>query len=1203
MRLNKLFIVGLLLLTIMTIGVVSASEDLTQDNDTVVSADEITEIDEVPLSDDNSADRLSDVNDEFYVSIQENYTEDREDWDSNELIYISSYSQRTGNFTVSVDDVEKLNILVTDGHFSVEENGMGESYNKYFKDIYPSDLGLDCGSYFLKVNFIENENVYAIKNCSVTVKEREDFDIWLQNPYYCEEEYWSSPSFIVIDSNHANSGTLEIFVNGTRKISYVVANGSFEYIENCSNKSRYVAASDLFEGYGNYNVLINFTEDGVSKTLRDEQVVIGEFPPTTDPRLELYLEFYDLYLRCDLHAYIYLPREATGNLTITYKNNGQTFPVSYSKGYASYYINDYYLNQLGENEIIVKYTGDDFPELNNAVGIVNVHPGITIPNYVDLNEEFSISMTVYDWVNGDFEVYDYNDGVKGNLIASKSIIGGRSSATLSSNTSGLNKYYLHIDTWGSGVYDIVKEIYVVENSGNVTVDIPKEIEMGSNLTVKVNCPDIEWTFVQIKADDRDTDFLLVNNGEAIGNISNLTRGYHTVTVLYDNRIFGENGDLVGEVYLETFTVNVGVKTDIDISNVTLDYNSGENLTITLRDGEGNALSGKEISINFDGVNCTETTDSYGQVRLAVDKDPGNYTAYISFAGDEGYLSSSAAAEVNINKIKTIIGPASLNLTCTDGKTLFVSLKDILGNDLSNKTIRFAVNGTDDMKTTDDFGLASLYLDLLPNNYTVIFSFAGDERYLNSSGSVDVEVHREIVLLSTNSIINMVYGGDLNISFIKANTHRAFSNQNIIMTIGEIDYNVSTDENGQIVLPFDLPVGNYSARFRLVEDEKYELIEDVVYVNVTKANTRIRCFSIAIVFNGISEFEFELCDENNVCLSDKNVTIRVNGENVTNVTDENGVIKLSLLTKTGFYTIDLFFDGDSNYLPSNSTNNLTIPKLATALEASNVTADYKSEVNLTVTLKDMLGNPLNDKEITVSLAGQNFTRMTDGNGQINLPVSLDGGSYVANIRFAGDESFNESSADVAVIVNAITSKLTATKVSTVYNVAKNLVITLKDVNGKALAKKTVTIKLNGATYARTTDSNGQVKLSVNLPAKTYTASIVFGGDNNYKKSSATAKVTVAKATPKLAAKSKTFKLKAKTKKVTATLKDNKGRVMKSAKVTLKIKTKKYTVKTNNKGIATFNVKLTKNGSYTAKITYAGNSNYKSVGKTIKINVKK
>ena len=188
---------------------------------------------------------------------------------------------------------------------------------------------------------------------------------------------------------------------------------------------------------------------------------------------------------------------------------------------------------------------------------------------------------------------------------------------------------------------------------------------------------------------------------------------------------------------------------------------------------------------------------------------------------------------------------------------------------------------------------------------------------------------------------------------------------------------------------------------------------------------------------------------------------------------------------------------------------------------------------------------------------------------------------------------------------VATKLTAPKVTATYNVAKKLVITLKDAKGKVLANKKVTVKVGTISKTLKTNNKGQVSLNVaTLVPKTYTATVKFAGDSSYKASTLKPKVVVKKAKPKLAAKARTFKAKAKVKKFTATLKNNKGKVMKNTKLTLKVNKKTYTVKTNKKGVATFKINnLNKKGKYTALIKFAGNKYFTAISKKVKINVKK
>ena len=170
-------------------------------------------------------------------------------------------------------------------------------------------------------------------------------------------------------------------------------------------------------------------------------------------------------------------------------------------------------------------------------------------------------------------------------------------------------------------------------------------------------------------------------------------------------------------------------------------------------------------------------------------------------------------------------------------------------------------------------------------------------------------------------------------------------------------------------------------------------------------------------------------------------------------------------------------------------------------------------------------------------------------------------------------------------------------------------TLKDSDKNILANKTVQIALDGKIYDAVIDENGRGNIEIRLnKAGTYTCALSFTGDENYNASPlAISKLTVNKKKTSISASSKTFKLKAK-KQISVTLKtskspaDGKTYLYKGKKVTLTVKGKSYTAKTNAKGVAKFNVKLTKKGKYSAKIKFAGDATYKASNKSIKITVK-
>ncbi|WP_406533787.1 NosD domain-containing protein, partial [Methanobrevibacter sp.] len=221
-----------------------------------------------------------------------------------------------------------------------------------------------------------------------------------------------------------------------------------------------------------------------------------------------------------------------------------------------------------------------------------------------------------------------------------------------------------------------------------------------------------------------------------------------------------------------------------------------------------------------------------------------------------------------------------------------------------------------------------------------------------------------------------------------------------------------------------------------------------------------------------------------------------------------------------------------------------------------------------------------------------------------------GDYKLVAKISGVDNYNDANATFNFKITpklppVATELIASAKITTSYKNSNNLVITLVDVNGKAIANADISVVLNKVTKNLKTDANGKASFAIptNLAPDTYTAKITYAGDFYNIKSSATTKVVVNKAASKITAAKKTFKVKTKTKKYTITLKSGKT-ALKKVKVTLKVKGKTYTAKTNNNGKATFKItKLTKKGTFTATIKSSATKYYKAAKKSVKITVKK
>ncbi|WP_304102994.1 hypothetical protein [Methanobrevibacter ruminantium] len=304
------------------------------------------------------------------------------------------------------------------------------------------------------------------------------------------------------------------------------------------------------------------------------------------------------------------------------------------------------------------------------------------------------------------------------------------------------------------------------------------------------------------------------------------------------------------------------------------------------------------------------------------------------------------------------------------------------------------------------------------------------------------------------------------------------------------------------------------------------------------------------------------------------------------------------------TTDIAMVGDyaHNYL------NATKLKVVAVDSAVDISSSEKGVVVITLTDG---ANPIAGATVKYTVNGAEEQTVTTGEDGKATISGLTGEVTIA-VNYEGNESYNAISdtksfnfTEEPVVPAKVATKITAPKVTATYNVAKNLVITLTDKDGKVLANKKVTVKVGTISKTLTTNTKGQVSLNVaTLVPKTYTATVKFAGDDSYIASSLSPKVVISKAKPQIVAKAKTFKVKTKTKKYTVTLKNNKGKVLKKVKLTLKVGKKTYKATTNSKGKATFKItKLTKKGKYTATIKFAGSKYYKALSKKAKITVKK
>ena len=233
---------------------------------------------------------------------------------------------------------------------------------------------------------------------------------------------------------------------------------------------------------------------------------------------------------------------------------------------------------------------------------------------------------------------------------------------------------------------------------------------------------------------------------------------------------------------------------------------------------------------------------------------------------------------------------------------------------------------------------------------------------------------------------------------------------------------------------------------------------------------------------------------------------------------------------------------------------------------------------------------------------------DGLKQFKFNVTSIEGESGINIPQGGNININGSSGGSTVMVatSIVAKAMKTTTVNTKINgkkAGKAFSISLKDSKGNLLANKAVLISFNGKIYKRTTNAKGVASVKIALSKKgTYPVVVSFLGDEKYNGSFAVAKVKVNPQKVKLTIPKKTYKRSKKIKYLYATLKATNKKAIKGKKLTFTVNGKKYTAKTNKKGIAKVKVKLSKRKTYKFTVKFAGDNTFKKISKKGKVVIK-
>ena len=898
-----------------------------------------------------------------------------------------------------------------------------------------------------------------------------------------------------------------------------------------------ISISDL--GPGTYDIVVTFPENQkyststasasfkVMKTLTNLSVDI------TQKDLNAKIVVKTNYTECSGTVGMYVNFK---RYNMNLKNGVATFDVTLDKG---------------TNYIYVFYNGD------------SVYEGSDWNTTLGVDDEFIfIGSNVTGFEHNDFNytirLIEYN-GIP-MPARTVSILFNEKNYTVTTNDDGFAYLLLNLvkgDYKISATYKnqtISNDIIINEIKFNV---VTNEIRYGENETIEVIFDENLTGKANLFIENILNVTSDIVNGKVAYNVSGLNVGKYEVIVKYVNNYFESDENSSN---FEVIKANPVINAEIN------DVVYGQDGVITIMppvNATGTLLvviDGNESLIEINSSKLTITlTDLY----------KGSHTVEINYSGDLNYNNATLK---DVFYVKDAVSP--LNLTINDSKygeniTVVAILNDnVTGN------VTFNVSGISKIVEIKN-GVANwTFSGIGAGTYTIYAVYGGDRTYISSKNSTAFNVFKNNSTLKL--YVREVYLNE-NIRIYASLSPNATGS----VSFSIIDYYsprnraISNSMASWYISP--LGTGKYTVIATYAGDNNYYESNDTFVLEV---NQRKSILDVSIANVGINDritVNVKLTSSDGQPISDY-IDLTV-GSNQYHILVNKGSSRLVIARfAEGTYEFNAVYQGNENFTKATASGSFKVVDdlLDLRLNAKNLTYFYGNDKNLVVSAVDENNNPISGINITAKFGGVTYTRTSDDNGEISIPIKLGVGKYAVSIRSIENARYHASNASSTI---EILSTLEGIDVTSIYGTSAQYFAIFTDLNGKALGNAIVKLVIGKNSYTVSTLPNGIARVNINFSPGNYKISVTnpATGQKITNKIFIFNKLMGNKNVVKYFGGSQTYKVRAY---------DNKGNPVGAGKVvTFKINGKTIKVKTNKKGYASCKLKF-KPKTYKITATYGG-----------------
>ena len=709
----------------------------------------------------------------------------------------------------------------------------------------------------------------------------------------------------------------------------------------------------------------------------------------------------------------------------------------------------------------------------------------------------------------------------------------------------------------------------VDSTMDVTVN---DIVFGGDLTVDVVLPGDATGEVVITVNGVDYH-VAIENGKATGTIGGLVAGDYTVTVKYA----GDDKYTAVEIAKGVNVAKAQPVLGVVIADV--DYGNGFVIEATLTGVNGAPLSGNVIVTVAGKEYTVKVTDGKG-IATGDKLAAGTYAFAAVWAGDDNYNIVTENGDFKVNKIDSAIDVAVSDIKV--GEDAVISVK--LASDATGEVV-ITVNGEDYTAAIENGKAVKTISGLKADDYTVTVKYSGDNNYNAAVATSSFTVSKVDSTMDV-TVNDIVFGGDLTVDVVLPGD----ATGEVVITVNGVDYHVAI-ENGKATGTIGgLVAGDYTVTVKYAGDDKYTAVEIAKGVNVAKAQPVLGVVIADVDYGNGFVIEATLTGVNGAPLSG-NVIVTVAGKEYTvKVTDGKGIATGDKLA-AGTYAFAAVWAGDDNYNIVTENGDFKVNKIDSAIDVA--VSDIKVGEDAVISVKlasDATG------EVVITVNGEDYTAAIENGKAVKTISGLKADDYTVTVKYAGDNNYNEATADAEFSVSKISDYNMDISVPEIKEgVNSTISVDLpKDATG------TVTVEIDGKKYtANVIDGTANVIVS-GLSAGDYNITTVYSGDAKYDSMTKKGNVTVIPNINVNLDVSDVEMFYHDGTRLIAKLTDFQGKPIVNATIYFSINGVIYAKTTDANGTASMGLNLDSN-VYPVTVTYNGSASYSKISKNITVTI--